>query len=102
MSAFHRGDAVYYPENSIEGIISAIQMGADTVELDLCLTKDNVVVLLHSTNLMGATNFTELIGTEGLPSSSEVSEWTYDQLLKLRLKKDGQVTDYIIPTFEEA
>lgn len=56
ISCFHRGDGEYYPENSIEGIISAIQMGADNLELDLRLTKDGVVVLMHDATLNRTTD----------------------------------------------
>ena len=37
--AAHRGDWRNYPENSLEGINSAIEMGVDIVELDLQCTK---------------------------------------------------------------
>ena len=42
----HRGDGYNYPENSIEGLASAILLGADAVELDVHLTKDGVAVLM--------------------------------------------------------
>ena len=42
--ADHRGDRRNYPENSLEGINSAIEMGVDIVELDLQCTKDSVLI----------------------------------------------------------
>ena len=107
MSCAHRGDMVYYPENSIEGIISAIMMGCDMVEIDPRLTKDGVLVLLHDATLTRTTNVEELAGKNGLPSSHEVSMWTYEQLMQLNLKtgtggSGSTLTPYKIPTLEEA
>lgn len=102
ISCFHRGDGEYYPENSIEGIISAVQMGADNLELDLRLTKDGVIVLMHDATLNRTTDFVRKKGKDGLPSSNKVEDWTFEQLRQLRLAKNGRITEYLIPTFEEA
>ena len=107
MSCAHRGDMVYYPENSIEGIISAIMMGCDMVEIDPRLTKDGVFILLHDATLTRTTNVAEMAGKNGLPTSYDVSEWTYDQLMQLNLKNgtggdSAKITPYKIPTLEEA
>jgi len=107
MSCAHRGDMVYYPENSIEGIISAIMMGCDMVEIDPRLTKDGVFVLLHDATLTRTTNVEEMAGKNGLPTSYNVSMWTYEQLMQLSLKEgtggdSAKLTPYKIPTLEEA
>lgn len=107
MSCAHRGDMVYYPENSIEGIISAIMMGCDMVEIDPRLTKDGVFILLHDASLTRTTNVEEMAGKNGLPASHDVSLWTYEQLMQLSLKEgsggDGaKLTPYKIPTLDEA
>ncbi|MBQ8258297.1 MAG: glycerophosphodiester phosphodiesterase family protein [Clostridia bacterium] len=86
MSCAHRGDMVYYPENSIEGIISSVMMGADMVEIDPRLTKDGVFILLHDATLTRTTNFEEMAGKNGLPTSANVADWTYEQLQQLNLK----------------
>ena len=107
MSCAHRGDMVYYPENSIEGIISAIMMGADMVEIDPQRTKDGVFILIHDSTLTRTTDFEEKAGKNGLPTSSKVTDWTYDQLMQLNLKTgtggtNAKVTPYKIPTLDEA
>jgi len=107
MSCAHRGDMVYYPENSIEGIISSVMMGADMVEIDPRLTKDGVFILLHDATLTRTTNFEEMAGKNGLPSSANVADWTYEQLQQLNLKMgtggaSAKVTPYKIPTLDEA
>lgn len=106
MSCLHRGDMVYYPENSIEGIISAIRMGADMVEIDLRRTKDGVLVLLHDETLTRTTNAIEFAGKNGFPSTMQVSAWTAEQLSQLSLKEgvggnSAKLTPYKIPTLDE-
>ena len=106
MSCLHRGEMVYYPENSIEGVISSIMMGADMLEIDPRKTKDGVLILMHDDTLDRMTNVNELRGKNGLPDSTYVSDWTYDQLMQLNLKEatggeSAKVTPYKVPTLEE-
>ena len=107
MSCAHRGDVVYYPENSIESIISAIMMGCDMVEIDPRLTKDGVFILLHDATLTRTTNVEDFIGKPGFPNSEDVSSWTYEQLMQLSLKEgaggsNAKLTPYKIATLDEA
>ena len=107
MSCLHRGEMIYYPENSIEGLISAIMLGGDMVEIDPRVTKDGVFVLLHDATLTRTTDFAEKAGKNGLPESPNLTDWTYEQLQQLNLKMgqggDGAaVTPYKIPTLDEA
>ena len=107
MSCIHRGDSIYYPENSIEGYISCILMGADMIEIDPRLTKDGVLVLMHDATLTRTTDFSEKAGKNGLPTSANLCDWTYDQLMQLNLKENNggtsaKVTQFKIPTLDEA
>ena len=43
----HRGASGYAPENTLEAFRKAIEMGADGVELDVQLTKDGELVVIH-------------------------------------------------------
>lgn len=43
----HRGDTQHAPENTLAAIRSAIAAGADYVEIDVQLTKDGELILLH-------------------------------------------------------
>ena len=102
MSVSHRADMVNYPENSLEGIISAIKLGADVLELDLWLTKDNVLIVLHDDTLKRTTNVASMKGKNGLPDSVKPGDWTYAELQQLSLlDRNGNVTPYKIPTFYE-
>ncbi|MCX5424005.1 glycerophosphodiester phosphodiesterase [Streptomyces sp. NBC_00078] len=47
----HRGDPYRVRENTIDSLRSALDRGADAVEIDVRLTKDGVPVLLHDATL---------------------------------------------------
>ena len=103
MSIAHRGEIVYYPENSIEGFLSAIYAGCDIIEIDVSITKDHVLVLMHDLKLNRTTDFAQKKGQNGLPTSEYIYDWTYEQLQQLNLKtNNGEVTEYKIPTLYEA
>ena len=89
----HRGDWRNYPENSIPAIESIIRMGVDMMELDVKMTKDSVLVLMHDKTVNRMTN------GKGL-----VSDYTYDSLSTLRMRRaHNVVTDSIkVPTLREA
>jgi glycerophosphoryl diester phosphodiesterase len=44
------------PEHTIEGFTNAIKMGADFIEPDLVMTKDDFLVVRHEPMLSGTTN----------------------------------------------
>ncbi|UUL75440.1 inositol monophosphatase [Pseudarthrobacter sp. Fe7] len=48
----HRGDSSKYLENTLPAIASAIHAGADLVEVDVRVTKDGQVILLHDASLL--------------------------------------------------
>lgn len=52
----HRGAATYAPENTLEGIKTAYEMGVKWVELDVKLSKDMVPILFHDDDLDRTTN----------------------------------------------
>ena len=103
MAVSHRSDRVNYPENSIEGCLSAAMLGTDVIEMDLYLTKDNVLVLCHNSTLDATTNVAKMKGKNGLPTSNKICDWTYAELQQLNLLtvKDKEVTEYKMPTFYE-
>ena len=43
----HRGASGYAPENTLEAFQKAVELGADGVELDIQLTKDDQIVVIH-------------------------------------------------------
>lgn len=49
--AAHRGNAAEYPENTLEALRSAVELGLRWVELDVQVTADLVPVVLHDADL---------------------------------------------------
>ncbi len=45
--AGHRGEAAHFPENTIEGFLSAVEKGVDALELDVVISADKKVVVSH-------------------------------------------------------
>lgn len=48
----HRGDPIMVRENTFESIRSAVQLGADIVEIDVKTTSDGTSVVLHDDSLL--------------------------------------------------
>ena len=89
--AAHRGDWRNHPENSLRAFVAAADMGVDIIELDLSLTKDSVVVIMHDATIDRTTN------GKGKPS-----DYTLAELKKLYLKNGlGRITNNTIPTLQE-
>ena len=66
----HRGDSVYFPENTLPAFVSAAKLGVDCIETDVHLTKDGVCVIWHDDTVE------RLTGVKGL-----VSDKTYKELM---------------------
>jgi glycerophosphoryl diester phosphodiesterase len=49
--AAHRGNVACYPENTMAAFRSAYEIGADMIELDLHMTKDGEIVIIHDGDL---------------------------------------------------
>jgi glycerophosphoryl diester phosphodiesterase len=47
----HRGGRALRPENTLQSFANALSMGVDTLELDMGVTKDDVVVVSHERGL---------------------------------------------------
>ncbi len=51
----HRGDSTHYPENTMPAFESAVELGADAIELDIQQTRDGVIMVMHDSNLKRVT-----------------------------------------------
>lgn len=49
----HRGDRGNFPENTIPAFLSAVEKGADVIELDVVISKDHKVVVSHEPVMLG-------------------------------------------------
>jgi glycerophosphoryl diester phosphodiesterase len=52
----HRGASAYEPENTLRAFRRAIELGADMSELDVHLSKDGHVVVIHNATVDATTN----------------------------------------------
>ena len=87
----HRGNWRNSAENSIQAFQDCINEGLDGIEVDLQMTKDSVLVIMHDETLDRTTT-----------GSGKVSDYTIDELRKLRLLNPiGVKTRQTIPTFEQ-
>ena len=43
----HRGARGYLPENTIQSCCRAVELGADGLEIDVCVSKDNQIIVSH-------------------------------------------------------
>ena len=88
----HRADWRNFPENSLEAIQSAIEMGVDMLEIDVQRTKDGVLILMHDHNLDRTTT-----------RSGNIADTNWEDIAKLNLKDhQGNVTTYKVPKLEDA
>ena len=56
LNVAHRGASAYEPENTLRAFRRAIELGADMSELDLHLSKDGELVVIHDYMVDSTTN----------------------------------------------
>ena len=81
----HRGDWRFGPENSLEGFENCIRSGFDAIEVDVRMTKDGVLVVMHDESVNRTTN-----------GKGKVSDLTYAEIKKMRRTVP---CDYFFATF---
>ena len=68
----HRGSRINRPENTLTAFEEAVRVGADGIELDVHLSKDGQVVVIHDETLDRTTD-----------GAGFVHEWTLADLQQL-------------------
>ena len=88
----HRGASGYAPENTLEAFALAAEMGADGVELDVHLTRDGRVVVIHDSTIDRTSN-----------GQGAVLDYTYEELLAFDFgyKFYGERRGIRIPTLDQ-
>ncbi|GAA3399994.1 glycerophosphodiester phosphodiesterase family protein [Paenibacillus hodogayensis] len=88
----HRGMPSTSPENTIESNRLALEAGADFIENDMFVTKDDHLVIIHDTVLQNTTNGT-----------GNVEDFTLEELKRLNANKPYPkgFPDVKIPTLDE-
>lgn len=87
----HRGYSGKYPENTMIAFIKAVEVGVDGIELDVQLTKDGEVVIIHDETLDRTTN-----------GKGYVNEYSLEEISKFNAKFIFDELDFTpIPTLRE-
>ncbi|QQZ10907.1 glycerophosphodiester phosphodiesterase [Heyndrickxia vini] len=119
----HRGSAGTHPENTMESFIAAERSGADGIELDVHLSKDGEIVVIHDETVDRTTNgkgfvhqlsiaelkelnasykfktFQSFIRSPKIPTLKEVFEWMRGNDLQCNIEmKNGKI---MYPLLEE-
>lgn len=88
----HRGFSGKYPENTLLAFQKAFDLGVDGIELDIQLTKDQELVVIHDTTVNRTTN-----------GKGYIKDMTLTELRQLNAaaKFPACSTNEMIPTLEE-
>lgn len=89
----HRGSRLKAPENTIASFQQAVADGADAIELDVQLSKDGKLVVIHDSTLERTTN-----------GEGKVSDYTLAELKELDAGSwfDAKFSGEKIPTLQES
>lgn len=117
----HRGYRKLFPENTILSFDQAVNHGADMIELDLHLSSDQVLVVIHDQSTKAVfgtdynvckTSYKDVLSKlrtirhppQPMPTFSDVLEWLSDYpdvKLMLDIKRDNPAKDVIRLILEE-
>ncbi|WP_174731127.1 glycerophosphodiester phosphodiesterase [Mesobacillus harenae] len=88
----HRGAARYFPENTFLSFNKAVEMGADFLEMDVQMSKDGHLVVIHDVTVNRTTN-----------GKGRIFELTFEQLSKLNAGNKGSLPqpETRLPSFSE-
>lgn len=103
----HRGNSSVAPENTLAAFEAAWRAGADAIELDVQLTADGHVVVIHDETLDATTDGTGELASTALAAvrSADAGGWfapafagqrvpTFDEVLRLLVARPG--TDLLL------
>ena len=90
--AAHRGWCSDYPENTMEAFKAAVELGVDQIELDVRVTRDNELVIIHDSTVDRTTNGTGKVCDKLLAELKALDAGSH---------KGEQFKGAQIPTFKE-
>ena len=98
----HRGYRAKYPENTIIAFEAAMAAEADMIELDVCLSRDRIPMVIHDKTLDRTTNGKGLVSAHTLAELKKLDagSWFGEEfkgeaiptLMELLLKIKGRIT----------
>ena len=83
----HRGASGYLPEHTLAGYELAIRLGADFIEPDLQLTRDQVLVAIHDDSLQRTTNVAALFAPRN--GGYQVADFSLAEIKTLTVQPTG-------------
>ena len=87
----HRGASGYAPENTLEAFALAMDIGADGIELDVQMTKDGEVVVIHDETINRVSD-----------GKGRVKDYTLVQLREFSFDNHMECYGHVsIPTLKE-
>lgn len=119
----HRGASYAYPENTLLAFRRAIEMGVDYLEIDVQVTHDGEIVVMHDETVERTTNGTGFIHTlsaaqireldagrgERVPLLTEVFQLARDNNIRLCIEVKGvdenasvEITDITVQAIQRA
>lgn len=101
----HRGARAVRPENTLPAFEYAIQIGVDVLELDVAVTKDNVLVVSHDPR-MNADYCTPPAGWKGTNviremTLAELKQWDCGAKVNPKFPRQVAVPGTKVPTLDE-
>lgn len=96
----HRGASGYAPENTVEAVDQAHDLGADWVENDVQRTRDGELVVIHDTDLKRTTNAEEVFPDR---APWHVADFTAAEIARLDAGswKGARFTGVRVPTLTQ-
>lgn len=90
--AAHRGNSKYFPENTLVGFRSAMDLNPDMLEIDLHMTKDGEIIMMHDHAVDRTTNGSGLVREKTLAEMKTLDAGSW---------KDPKFAGEQVPTFRE-
>lgn len=91
ISAHRGGPMEGFPENAIETFDNATKYGPMIIEMDMAMTRDGIIVLMHDETLDRTTT-----------CKGQILSITYIELLKCNLvDNEGNITAFKVPTLKD-
>ncbi|MDU6524433.1 MAG: glycerophosphodiester phosphodiesterase family protein, partial [Enterococcus sp.] len=87
----HRGSAGTHPENTLPAFMEAVRSGADGIELDVHLTADQQLVVIHDESVDRTTDGKGLVRELTLEEIKELTVLELSELVKA-LEEEFDVT----------
>ena len=88
----HRGARGLYPENTLASIRAGIDCGCDAIEVDLCVSADNQLVIHHDP-ILSSRLVRDKTG-QWIQNGLRIRDWPVEELKKFDVGRINPESDY--------